>query len=276
MFDKFVYVDHTGRRFDGFENGVYLNINDMRDYSWSHDKINGRIARFYRGITTRKLPLMVMGATEAQAIETKNRLHEMAETDIAAKLPGKVYAGEYYTNGYITASKKGDYLKDKRLCKIDLTFTSDDPAWYKDETYTFGAGSKSEIGSGVGTDYNYDYPYDYAVHTTGRNIVCDAIRDSAFKMQIYGPIENPTVIINNHVYTVHGNVNAGESLLIDSLAKKITLTNTYGNTLNWFDKRSRESYIFEPIKTGKNSVTWSGTFGFDLTIIEQRSEPRWT
>ena len=60
MLEKFVYVDHLGRRFDGLEYGVYLNYNDLRDYSWKYDTINSRISRFYRPITDRSLPLVVV------------------------------------------------------------------------------------------------------------------------------------------------------------------------------------------------------------------------
>ena len=67
----------------------------------------------------------------------KNRLLELAEVDIAEKLPGKIFVGEFYTNGYITASKKSEYLITKQLCKIELTLTSDDPAWYREQTHVF-------------------------------------------------------------------------------------------------------------------------------------------
>ena len=134
MLENFIYENHLGQRFIGLDNGVYLNYNDLRDYSWSYDTINSKISRFYRPITSRKLPLVVCGNTEDQAIAAKNRLLELAETDIAAKLPGRIYVGEYYTIGYITGSAKGNYLITKRLCSINLTFTSDDPTWYRDQT----------------------------------------------------------------------------------------------------------------------------------------------
>ena len=276
MLDKFIYVDHLGRRFDGLENGVYLNESDLRDYSWKYDRINNRISRFHQDITNRKIPLMVMCDSDEAAITIKNRLTELAETDIVARIPGKVYAGEYYTNGFITASKKGNYLTNKRLCKLDLTLTSDDPAWYREQVYPFVINSQDEISSGSGMDYPYDYPYDYAQYLKGRNIVCDTIDGCAFKLLIYGTAENPTITIGGHNYTINGAISAGETLLVDSLNKTITLTTASGQPVNWFDKRSRESYIFQPIPAGKNAVVWSGTFGFDLTVIEKRSEPRWT
>ena len=99
---------------------------------------------------------------------------------------------------------------------------------------------------------------------------------SAFRLLIYGEAVNPSVVIGGHVYAINGTIGKGETLLIDSLSKKITLTTAYGNNINWFDKRGRDDYIFEPIPAGQNIVSWSGTFGFDLKVIEKRSEPRWT
>ena len=276
MREKFIYEDHLGRRFVGLENGVYLNYNDLRDYSWSYDTINSRISRFYRPVRSRKLPLVVLCNSDAEAVAAKNRLHELAETDIEAKIPGKVFVGDYYTNGYITESVKSNYLVKKRLCNIELTLTSDDPAWYREQTHTFLPNSGSTVGIGGGTDYPYDYPYDYALALTGRSIVCDSAGDSAFRLLIYGEASNPSVVIGGHIYTVNGAIGAGETLLIDSLTKTITLTTAKGNKINWFDKRGREDYIFEPIPAGQNTVSWLGTFGFDLTVIEKRSEPRWT
>lgn len=140
MLDNFVFENHLGERFVGLENGVYLNYSELRNYSWNYDTINSRISRFYRPITKRKIPLVIYCASDEEAVEVKNRLMELAEMDVEAKIPGKVFVGDYYTNGYVTASKKSEYLTNKRLCKIELTLTSDDPAWYSEETYVFPIG----------------------------------------------------------------------------------------------------------------------------------------
>ena len=276
MLDSFVFENHLGQRFVGLDNGVFLNYSDLRDYSWSYDTINNRISRIYRSITTKSIPLVVYCQSDAEAVAVKNRLLELAEADISALLPGKVYIGDYYINGYITASKKSEFLVTKRLCKIDLTLTCDDSAWYREQTHKFLPGEESSLGTGGGTDYPYDYPYDYALSLVGRNIVCDSVGNNAFRLLIYGEATNPSVVIGGHSYTINGSVGKGETLLIDSLTKTITLTTAMGNKVNWFDKRTRDSYIFEPIPKGQNAVSWSGAFGFDLTVIEERSEPKWT
>jgi hypothetical protein len=219
---------------------------------------------------------VVAGKTDEEAKAAKNRLTELAEADIEAKIPGRIYVGDFYTCGYITSNKKSAYLINDHLCNIELTWTSDDPAWYREQTHVFLPNTGSAVGIGGGTDHPYDYPYDYAVALNGKKIVCDTAGSNAFRLTFYGVAINPSVNIGGHVYAINGAINNGESLLVDGQHKTITLTTNSGSKINWFDKRGRENYIFEPIKAGQNIVVWNGAFGFDLTVIEKRSEPKWT
>ena len=280
MLENFIFENHLGQRFEGLANGVYLNSNDLRDYKWSYDTINSRISRFYQKTTNRKLPLTVMCKNEEEAVKVKNRLMEIAEVDIEAMLPGKIIVGDYYTNGYITASVKSNYMIKKRFCKITLTLTSEDPCWYRKETYSlYSDGKFVTPGGGSDTgkkDYPWEYKWDYVGASSVNRIVCESVRNNAFTMKIYGEITNPAVTIGGHLYSVNGTVKAGETLLIDSLTKTITLTKATGEKENWFDTRNRNSYIFEPIPPGQHIVVKNGTFGVDLTVIEKRSEPKWT
>lgn len=276
MLENFIFENHLEQKLIGLENGVYLNSNDLRDYSWNYDTLNGRISRFYKGIKNRKIPLIVYCNSDEKAVEIKNRITELAEADIEEKIPGKIFIGDYYLNGFITDSKKTDYNLKKRLCRIELTVTTDDDYWYSAKKHIFAAGDNEAGTLGGNTDYPFDYEYDYALPLKGRKIICDNIGKSAFQLLIYGEAVNPTVIIGGNTYSIEGTVSKGETLLIDSLTKTITLTTAYGNKVNWFDKRSRKQYIFEPIPSGQHTVSWLGTFGFDLTVIEKRSEPKWT
>lgn len=274
MLDKFIYENHIGERYEGIENGVYLNYSDLRDYVWECDTINSRISRFYRPIKTRTLPLVIVGKNGTEATATKNKLTEIAEKDIEAMIPGKIIVGDYYTRGYITGSAKSNYLINKRHCKLDLTFLSEDPAWYREQPHSFFPGV-NDVVVNSGTDYPYDYAFDYAAGQSAHVIVCESIRPNAFTLRIYGDVENPTITVGGHVYSINGTIAKGESLLIDSMTKTITLTKEDGTKENWFDKRSRESYIFQEIPSGQHTVIWNDSFGFDLTIIEKRSEPKW-
>ena len=275
MYENFVFENHLGQRFEGLQNHVYLNENDLRDYSWSYDKTNDRISRFYRGITKRKIPLVVVANTGDEANAARNRLHELADVDIAARKPGRVYVGDYYTRGYITASTKDRYNISQRFSKISIVFTSDNPAWFREQITAFRP-SDDGLAGASGTDYPYDYSYDYALSLVGQRINSPSINGSAFRIEIMGEITNPTIIIGDHVYSVEGQVGVNEVLTIDSLEKTIVLTTASGSRVNWFDRRNRDSYIFEPIPYGMNVVNWSGNFAFNLTLIDERSEPRWT
>lgn len=279
MLENFIFENHLGQRFDGLANGVYINGNDLRDYHWSYDTINSRISRFYQKTTNRKLPLTVICKTDEEAVKVKNRLMEIAEADIEAMLPGKIIVGDYYSKGYITASVKSNYMIKKRYCKIELTLTSEDPSWYRESMYSFfsdGTVVSPDSGSDAKTtDYPWDYKWDYASPSVNR-IVCNSVRDNAFVIKIYGAITNPAVTIGGHLYAVNGDIKAGETLLINALTKTITLTKATGEKENWFDMRNRISYIFEPIPPGQHLVVKNGTFGVDLTVIEKRSEPKWT
>lgn len=275
MLDNFIFENHLGQRFIGLENGVYLNSNELRDYTWNYDVINNRISRFYRSIRSRKLPLIVKCHSMDEAKQVKNRLLELAEADIYALLPGKVYINGYYTTGYITASAKKDYLINPQYCQIELTLTSTEPAWYTEKTHVFSSKQESPAIAGTGADYPFDYKYDYAVFIKNKQIVCDSIISNKFKLRIYGEATNPTITISDHQYIVNGMVKQGETLLIDGLNKTITLTTAQGNQVNWFNKRNRASYIFEPIQPGINDIRYNGSFDFDLTIVEERSEPKW-
>ena len=276
MLENFIFENHLGLTFNGLENGVYLNYNDLRDYKWDFDTINGRISRFYKGVTHRKLPLVVSCDSPEEAAVVLNRIHELAEADIEAKKPGRVYIGEYYTVGYITGSVKTDYLEADRVCKLDLTLTCENSAWYKERTEVFAKNSGESMDSESGLDYPYDYPFDYALLAQDRVITLDSKGSSNFRLKIYGEAVNPSITIGGHTYAINGTVGNGATLLIDSLAKTITLTTAAGTTVNWFDKRDRWRYIFKPIPTGRHKIIWDGSFGFDLTYIEKRSEPKWT
>lgn len=276
MLENFIFENHLGQRFDGLANGVYLNANELRDYSWSYDIINNRISRFYRQPTQRKLPLLVCCRTTAEAVEVKNRLLELAEADVGAMLPGKVYVGDYYTTGFITASKKSNYRITGRYCSIELTLTSSDPIWSRESTYVFGGPGGIPGQPQVGIDYPFDYAFDYSVSSNSRQIVGGSVIGSKFRWRVYGPAEDPAITVNDHIYQVFGTIRAGETLVVDSLAKTITLSTASGAKVNWFNNRSRENYIFEPLPAGQSDILYNGSFAFDLTVIEERSEPKWT
>lgn len=277
MLEEFVYVNHMGYVF-GFQD-VFVKSCDLRDYSWNYDTLNSKISRFYRPITKRKITLAIVGTSDQWGSEDvtfyKNELFAITEMDVEAKIPGYVWIGDFWTRGYIIASKKRNYLVNSRYCEIELTLVSDDPAWYRVYWNEFYQTPSTDAGEGY--DYPYEYPYGYSTKSkTTQYIDYYSINGIEFEMCIYGPATNPSIKIGDHEYSINGTVGPDEMLEINSLDKKITLYTPTGEMLNWFDRRSRDSYIFEKIPSGHLAVSWDGSFGFDLNVIEKRSEPEWT
>lgn len=280
MLEAFTYENHKGVAFEGLPNGVYLQTNELRDYSWEYETMNNRISRFYRAPKQRKIPLLICCKTVEEAAETKNRLLDLADIDIEAIRPGKIRIGEWYTTGYITSSKKKDYRISGRFCGIELVLTSPDPCWYREQVYVFGG--DIDLGTPPGdsvhqSEYPYDYKrFDYFVPYTSRYIRCSDVRKSQFRIRIFGAVNYPVITIGSHVYELDNVVDPRAIVDIDSRDRTIIMTDERGEKHNWFYHRSHDSYIFEPIPTGIVPVSYNGQFRFELTVIEERSEPAWT
>ena len=276
MLERLKYKNHLNEVIDFGKDGIFVNTNDLHDYEWTVTKKSDRIAAFSKGITTKKLPVVIICDTEENGIEARNRLMEAVEKDVLAFSPGQIILGDYLFKCYVTKSEKKNYLATKRLMEVTLTLTSDFPYWIKEKTFSFKKYSTGESGDGTGIDYPYAHPFDYTKNITSTEIANNHFVASNFKMIIYGACDIPTVIINGHIYKVDCTINEGEYLTIDSTAKKIFKTGLTGEITNLFSRRNRESYIFEKIPVGTNNVAWSGDFGFDIILMEERSEPKWT
>lgn len=272
-FERLKYINHLGQVIDFGVDGFYVNANDMRDYEWEVKTRSDKITGFKRGMTSKTLPVVVFSENEQDAINKKNRLFEEVEKDVISKQPGKVVIGDYYYKCFVVGSSKAKYVKDKRFAMFGLGLVSDEPFWVKESMHSF---RKLDNGEDENLDYPYDYPYDYYSGSANQHIVNTFFAPVDFRMTIFGAVVNPSINIGGHVYKVNVTLSAGEYLTIDSAEKTIVLTQNNGTKVNKFDYRDRANYVFEPIPSGSSPVTWVGNFSFDITLLEKRSEPKWT
>lgn len=274
MLEQLIYKNHMNEVFEFGKDGIYVNMSDIRNYAWETSTKGRKISGFKRSIGERKLPIVIICDTEAQGVAARNRLFEVTEKDVLAVQHGKVIIGDYYFRCFVTKSEKEEYLTNKRYMVLTLTLTSDFPFWVKETEFIFNP-KEEATAEGKNLDYNNDFPYDYSLTNT-KVINNTDFTKTNFRMIIYGVANNPTVYIAGHVYRVNCVVGANEYLTIDSITKKITLTNNIGEQVNMFNKRDRSFYIFERIPPGNNSVALSGDFSMDIILLEERSEPKWT
>ena len=86
-------------------------------------------------------------------------------------------------------------------------------------------------------------------------------------------------MIGENLYQVFIDLEKNDKLVIDyssDIKKTITKITGSGMKINAFDNRNKEARIFTKIEAGKQLVSWSGLFSFDITLYEERSLPRWT
>jgi len=274
--EKVIYQNHQTEKlkFGSAGSGLYVNESDLHDYAWDNISRNNKISGFEMGIVEKKLPVIVVGETEKERQDILNNLFEIAERDVLAVSHGKLIVGDYYCKCFITGSSKSNYLKlGQSVANVDLKIQTDYPQWMKETQYNFSSGQTS---ADEWLDYNVDFDYDYMSTLTNQRVNNTGFVASNFRLIIYGAVENPAVYINGHLYQVNVQLEASEYLVIDSIDKTIKVTRYDGTEENAFGYREKSSYIFERIATGSNIVTWSGDFNFDVILIEERSEPKWT
>ena len=272
MLERLKYKNHLNEVVDFGLDGVYVNTNALHDYEWKVTSKGNRISALKHSVQTRKLPVIIMCSTEEEGIAIRNRLFEVFEKDVLALQHGRIIIGDYYFKCFVTKSIKSDYQKTKQYMVLTLTLSSDYPYWVSESVRSFGvAGDASE-----GMDYPFDFDFDYLTDAASTVLTNPGFVASNFKLIIYGACSNPTINIAGHTYQVNCDVGANEYLTIDSTTKKIFVTKNDGSVVNHFNDRNKQSYVFEKIPAGMNDVTWDGDFGFDIILMEERSEPKWT
>lgn len=281
MLEKIKFINHIQEEMSWGENGIYVNSNDLHDYSWDCTTDNNKISAFKKGVVTKTIPLIICCNSEEEGLLVKNRLLEITEKDVLALEHGRIVIGNYYLKCYVTGSEKSKYLFHKGYMETKLTITTDYPQWVKETLITFCTNGdvisdvEEDMARKRNLDYNADFPYDYMSEMKGKTLNNTGFAKVNFRLIIHGAAINPIIYISGHCYQVNCHIEENEQLTIDSIAKTILLTKRDGTIENHFHQRNRESYIFERIPSGSNIVTWDKTFKFDVVLFEERSEPKW-
>jgi phage-related protein len=274
MQERIKYINHQNEVLDFGRNGLLVSASDLHDYNWTVTTKNNKLSSFRKEVTTKTLPVVILCKTPEEGVAARNRLMEVAEKDVLAKRPGRLVIGDYYYVCYITGSTKAQYLRTRRQMEAKLTIMSDRPFWVKESQWVF---TRSATGDQYGEhlDYPMDYAFDFST-SKPKQLVNQSFTVSNFRMNLFGPGANPVVYIAGHAYGVNCSLEAGEYATIDSAAKTVTKTAVDGTVTNIYNLRRREPYVFEPIPPGGSAVAWDGAAGVNITLLEERSEPKWT
>lgn len=236
----------------------------------------GEDNRIQKSIQSKKLLIGVTNKNKASYYAALNYFYETVGRDVIDRIPGRLYVGGSYMQCYVIASRKTNWEDDVNVLDNEIELVSDNPVWITEKSFSFHPSSSAA--KAPGSSFPFDFPFDFAGKKKGAAwLQNDHYADSHFKMTIYGESVNPKVTIGGYTYAVRTTVEKNEYLVIDSREGTVVRVQQNGTKINEFDNRSRaEQGVFKKIPEGKLNVNWSGDFGFDVLLYQERSEPQWS
>lgn len=289
----------------------WMQTGDFLNYSWEYTLSEKRIGKLEKKVQEKEFTITVFGKTQAEYEKNVDTLYEAFEKDVLKQTPGKLYFGEYYLSCYVYTSEKeewegGKYSMDNTLGLIEAI-----PFWRRETTYQFlpeniepDIGMQTPVITGdvftggaidnqaalreFSFDFlrrstrkvsypQFDLPFDFT-KTYGKRAInnTEAFSESDFVLTIYGFVDTPSILIAGHPYVINAMIYEGERVVIDSTAGTVKKIGRLGEETNLYNSRGKEYSVFQKIPPGVQTVNWSGGFGFDLLLYDERSEPKWS
>lgn len=254
--------------FDG--QGIKLREADFFKRIWSPEKTDNGYEPKKEPVEY-KITLEIVGYG-AEKREILNQLFETIEKDTISGNKGKLHVGEWHLNCFISEAKS--YPAESPIGVLqNLVAFSEDGIWTRESSVTIPVTTDPE-----GNGLYYDYTYDYTYGSSGLSITIENehFAPCNFKLTAHGPFNNLEFAINGNLYRVNQSCAEGEMLVLDTSARTIVKVDTYGNVWNVFGKQDFTLDNFKQIPAGENVLSYGRTYQIDLTLYEERSEPKWS
>lgn len=267
------YIASSGNRYNLISNGIRHRNANYHKWTWNVEgtklQYGERVAGFSKDSGDYETELLFYGP-EKRRRELIDSLHDDFERDIRNVTQGRIIWGDYYLGCFIReSSTEPDENPTWTSNKVGIYAPY--PFWMQEVDISLPVSQDS--GSGF-LDYKYDYNYDYSAPVMGTKDVKSTFPfESEFRMTIYGLAVNPRITINGYSYILYTTIPAGSYVIIDSRARTITLYSG-GQKTNLFNFRNKTDSIFRKIPGGNLTIVWDSSFGVDIKIFHERSEPR--
>lgn len=275
----FYYENHNGQIIPFYNSEYVLTEHTFTDWALSYTTVQKKSSGFSFEPATRDFIVRLM-PREVEADDRKEAFVSLYNAFISCiakdtDKPGKLWTtnGEYLVCRIVTSSKS-KWIKYQDTT-IQCTLLSDNPVWIKDRTYE--ETQRDETDNSGFLDYDYDYAYDYSNGQSGSvEIVNNGYSSADYRLIIYGPCADPYIVIDENVIGVSAILGDGDYLVIDSRTSEVYTVQNNGTIINQFNNRNKEYPIFDKVEPGRHTLFWNGTFGFNITIYEERREPEWS
>lgn len=306
------YVNSRGVELNLTQWPYMYSSGDIYDFMWSYNMIAGsvsQITEFYKGLLEMPIKISVTADTEEEFINAVNFLFETTEMDVVNLSPGRLYLGDMYMKCYIRGIKKAKFNAGIEFMFSELNVVTDAPFWVTEQTYQFKARSEQQTKKTrepeivkentqfqelpenvILPEFEFDFskppkskticslfdlPFNFVKQSGVEMIQNTSISDSDFVMTIYGYALKPSITIAGNPYTVDATVYEGERLVIDSKNSTVIKIGRFGEITDLYNSRGKVYSVFKKIPVGFSRIVWPGTYGFDLTVYDERSEPKW-
>lgn len=274
---NFYYENHLGEKLYFFRSPYILTDHDFLDWALSFSVINDKAYGFRFKPVEKTFTIRIMPKAKtaefrkAAFAELIDKFVSVTSADM--KTSGKLWTdtGEYLVcRIYQTEKNEWNIPRDVTLtCKMRVDY----PVWQKSNIneIVFSDDTKYEF-----LDYTYGYNYDYAGILPGyTKITNKSTEDADFIIRIPGAVIDPVITINN--IKIGANVSIGQAQTLEINSRDRTVYIISGNIReNHFNDRYKNSdSMFTKLPPGELIIAWSGTFDFNLEILEGRREPAW-
>ena len=261
---------------------TFIDVMDLYTWEWSYSLSNritgygGDAADFARYPRTFELELRMRGMSKEDFLRQVNTLHDVTEADMIACNPGRLYVDDQYLTCYLAvAGAKPTHPKNSNFMTRNVTVLAVEPYWCTPVQITINPSTDVQTNDN-GKKFNLKYSYRYGTGVSGSTIINDHYAPAPAIIQFFGPAANPSITIAGVTYGVNETLTATDRLVIDQIKHKIYKVSETGIKTNAFDSRNKAFDIFAPIPVGSNTIVYSGDFVVQITMIQQRSELRWT
>lgn len=285
MAKKVQYVSSRGKVFDllSFEYCKLAEAN-FHKYAWGRSVIKRKYGEIVNEFTKEaqyfECTFKFRGAPSSREAQIE-AFHFETEYDITHMTPGKIIWDKDYIQCYFVESDTHPDEDNPTYTVNSGTFYAPYPFWIEEkivEIYPTDEGATLPNAKGyVPEDDRYGYPYSYAGAKTSTYIEVDSYANCDFKMIAYGPAADVEWTIDNYLYKVDYTLRSNQYMVIDSRQntppdRQCYVVNESGIILNVFNNRVGE--IFKKIPSGNIVLNYPRTYGLQLTIFIERSEPR--
>lgn len=277
------YVSSDGKEYNFNCNNVKLTETSFHKHSWNITTSKGRKNKLFNKVELEPAIyeiLVVVRGTLEERTAFVNSFIDSADRDVIVNIQSTIFVNNMYAKGFFTSIESCAQENKGCWSELKLKFYCPEAVWVTEKTYEFLKQEDDELKADVtlpekGMVFK-EFEFDF-LKKKGEAVVdnSESISDTDFVMKIYGFVDTPKVIINEHQYVVNTTLYDGERIEINSKEGTIMKIGRLGETTNLYNARGKEQSVFKKIPKGIHMVAWSGGFGFDLTLKNERSEPRW-